>query len=322
MKLDTSNYKTIIGYGIGEYYERHKREILQAVKPDYLCDRKWDDTELKEYDGIPVIQRTQMDSMEKLLVVIMVGNRWQEDSIRDSLLEVDADIVCISEFFSEKTVITGKELKEKYKTGRYEDVRGNTILFDGTISDHITVCFMGEGNVLRVEKSVAVISLWIQFGSYGSCTIGAGTELLGDSFYVSGAELTVGRDCLFADDVTVRTHDGHHIFALDTKERVNEPQDVRIGNQVWIAHGVTLLGGAQIGDGSVVGTGSVTSRVFGDHLIVAGCPARVIRENICWSRDSQEYCNRREFRECIDQTAIKYLRETERENDKRYHTGL
>lgn len=105
----------------------------------------------------------------------------------------------------------------------------------------------------------------------------------------------------------MRTHDGHHIFDLSTKKRINLPQDVVIGNQVWIAYGATLLGGAQIGDGSVVGAGSITSSEFGDHTVIAGSPAKIIRENICWSKDSEEKCNHQEFGECFDQTALKYL---------------
>ena len=107
-------------------------------------------------------------------------------------------------------------------------------------------------------------------------------------FFVSRAKLIIGKDCLFAANVTVRTHDGHHIFDLITKKRLNTSQDIVIGNQVWIVYGVTLLGGAKIGDDSVVGTGSITSSEFGEHLVIAGSPAKIIQENICWSKDSEE----------------------------------
>lgn len=306
MKLNTSNYKAVIGYGVGEYYEQHKTQILQVVKLDYLVDRKWDNTTQKEYDGIAVIQREKICSMGNVLIIIMTCSKWQQESIKNNLLDVDADIVCISEILTREKVITGKELKEKYD-GKYEDDWKNIIWFDKTISDNITIYFRGEHNVLTIEKDVAVIHLQILFGSYGSCSIGARTELLGDNFFVSGAKLVIGRDCLFAANVTLRTHDGHHIFDLFTKKRINVPQDIVIGNQVWIAYGATLLGGARIGNGSVIGAGSITSSEFGDHTVIAGSPAKIIRENICWSKDSEEKCNHQEFGECFDQTALKYL---------------
>lgn len=307
MKYDTSNYKVVIGYGVGEYYELHKTQIKQIVKLDYLCDRKWDNTTQKEYDGIAVIPREQMRSMGKILIVIMVCNKWQQESIKNNLSDIDADVLCISEIIVEEKAITGKELKEKYISGKYKDEWENVIWFDETISDNIKIYFRGKHNVLTIERDVAITQLQILFGNYGSCRIGSRTELLGDNFFVSGASLIIGKDCLLAADVTIRTHDGHHIFDLSTKKRLNVPQDIVIGNQVWIAYGATLLGGARIGDGSVVGTGSVTSSEFGDHLIIAGSPAKVIREHICWSKDSEEQCNHQKFGECISQTALRYL---------------
>ena len=276
------------------------------VKLDYLVDRKWDNTTQKEYDGIAVIQREKICSMGNVLIIIMTCSKCQQESIKNNLLDVDADIVCISEILTREKAITGKELKEKYD-GKYEDDWKNIIWFDKTISDNITIYFRGEHNVLTIEKDVAVIHLQILFGSYGSCSIGARTELLGDNFFVSGAKLVIGRDCLFAANVTLRTHDGHHIFDLFTKKGINIPQDIVIGNQVWIAYGATLLGGARIGNGSVIGAGSITSSEFGDHTVIAGSPAKIIRENICWSKDSEEKCNHQEFGECFDQTALKYL---------------
>ena len=276
------------------------------VKLDYLVDRKWDNTTQKEYDGIAVIQREKICSMGNVLIIIMTCSKCQQESIKNNLLDVDADVVCISEILTREKAITGKELKEKYD-GKYEDDWKNIIWFDKTISDNITIYFRGEHNVLMIEKDVAVIHLQILFGSYGSCRIGARTELLGDNFFVSGAKLVIGRDCLFAANVTLRTHDGHHIFDLFTKKGINVPQDIVIGNQVWIAYGATLLGGARIGNGSVIGAGSITSSEFGDHTVIAGSPAKIIRENICWSKDSEEKCNHQEFGECFDQTALKYL---------------
>lgn len=34
-------YKNIVGYGIGQYYETVKEELFHCVKLTYLCDKKW-----------------------------------------------------------------------------------------------------------------------------------------------------------------------------------------------------------------------------------------------------------------------------------------
>jgi acetyltransferase-like isoleucine patch superfamily enzyme len=45
---------------------------------------------------------------------------------------------------------------------------------------------------------------------------------------------------------------------------------------------VTVLGGVTVGDGAVVAAGSVVSADVPERSIVAGNPARVVRENVSW----------------------------------------
>ena len=50
-----------------------------------------------------------------------------------------------------------------------------------------------------------------------------------------------------------------------------------IGNDVWIAHGATILPGALVGDGSVVSAGSVVKGEIPPGSLAIGNPARSIR---------------------------------------------
>ena len=54
--------------------------------------------------------------------------------------------------------------------------------------------------------------------------------------------------------------------------------EVTIGHHVWVAAGVTVLPGVELSDGCVVGAGSVVLRSVGPKKIVAGNPARVVRD--------------------------------------------
>ncbi|MGS1096886.1 DapH/DapD/GlmU-related protein [Aquamicrobium terrae] len=53
---------------------------------------------------------------------------------------------------------------------------------------------------------------------------------------------------------------------------------VHIGHDTWIGHGVTILPGVTIGDGAVVGAGAVVTKDVAPYTIVAGVPARLVRE--------------------------------------------
>lgn len=53
-----------------------------------------------------------------------------------------------------------------------------------------------------------------------------------------------------------------------------------IGNSVYIATGSKLLGKIKIGDGAVIGANSVCTHDVPERCMVAGIPARIIKENI------------------------------------------
>ena len=57
---------------------------------------------------------------------------------------------------------------------------------------------------------------------------------------------------------------------------------VAIGNNVWIGCKAIILKGVTIGEGAVVAAGSVVTKDVAPFTLVAGNPARVIREVKGW----------------------------------------
>ena len=53
---------------------------------------------------------------------------------------------------------------------------------------------------------------------------------------------------------------------------------VTIGNDVWIGHGAVIMPGVNIGDGAVIGANAVVTRDVAPYAIVAGVPARRIKD--------------------------------------------
>lgn len=305
--LKDKEYSEIVGYGIGQYYEKTKTALSKIVQLDYLCDRKWDNGAKEKYDDIPLIRRADLKKLKKCLVIIFTSSSWIYKSIKGDLDALGVAYIHVDEILGKNCDLDGKLLKEKFPDGKYVDKRGNKIFFDRSLSDNVTVKFQGSENILRIGKNVSVGNLHITFGNKGFVSIDQNTEIIGAEFYVSDAKIQVGKDCLFASQIILRTHDSHHIFDIHTHERLNYAKDISIGNNVWIAYRATLLGGARIGTGSVVGTCAVTSGQFEDHLVIAGAPAKIIKENICWSRDDTSYFNRDSLEECISREAINYV---------------
>lgn len=59
-------------------------------------------------------------------------------------------------------------------------------------------------------------------------------------------------------------------------------QPVVLGDRVWIGAGAIILPGVIVGDGAVVAAGSVVTADVPSQTVVAGNPARVIREKVTW----------------------------------------
>ena len=101
-----------------------------------------------------------------------------------------------------------------------------------------------------------------------------------------GARISIGEDCMFSYDVDVRCSDSHAIYDVDTRQRINPPAPVIIGNHVWVGTRATLLKGARIADGSIVAATATVTRVVDEpNVILAGSPAAIVRRNIYWTRE-------------------------------------
>lgn len=99
------------------------------------------------------------------------------------------------------------------------------------------------------------------------------------------SRVTIGEDCMFANDIDIRTGDSHSIIDPPSGKRLNPAADVVIEDHVWIAPHVVVLKGVHIGRDSVVATGAVVTKSFGSGIIIGGNPASVIKSGISWKRE-------------------------------------
>ncbi len=101
-----------------------------------------------------------------------------------------------------------------------------------------------------------------------------------------GSQIKIGRDCMFANDIDVRTGDSHSIILQQSNERINYAEDIFIADHVWIAAHTILLKGSSIPENSVVASGSVVTKRFETKgIIIGGNPAKQLREGITWTRE-------------------------------------
>ncbi|HZP59183.1 MAG TPA: acyltransferase [Opitutaceae bacterium] len=122
------------------------------------------------------------------------------------------------------------------------------------------VLLEGWGGRIAIERDVFLGPYCVIYG-HGGVDIGPET-------------LISMHCCILSSDHTLPTS----AVAIRTQPDVLKP--TRIGRDVWLGAGVTVLGGVTIGDGCVVGAGAVVSRDLPPFSVALGVPARVVRQRL------------------------------------------
>lgn len=146
----------------------------------------------------------------------------------------------------------------------------------------------GGGSVAVGDDSI--IHAKVSFDSAG------GKVTIGDRCYIGHSDIvchtavSLGNDVVISWGVTIVDHNSHSIdwqfrkgdildWAAGRKDWSNvRISPVKIEDRVWIGFNAIILKGLTIGEGAVVAAGSVVSKDVAPYTVVAGNPARVVRE--------------------------------------------
>jgi acetyltransferase-like isoleucine patch superfamily enzyme len=105
-------------------------------------------------------------------------------------------------------------------------------------------------------------------GSY--CIILPGVRI------AAATSIRVGDNCMFATNCYLTDADWHDLY--DRTDAPGKTRPIVLGNNVWIGDGALVGKGVSIGDNSVIGARSVVTRDVPANTIVAGNPARVVKQ--------------------------------------------
>ncbi len=171
----------------------------------------------------------------------------------------------------------------------------NRIPFPGMIR-------IGDSSVGIFDRSLrSVLNVHGELVFNGSANIGRGSSLsigpnakliLGNKFKITakssiissgGKSVIIGENCVLSWGIQIINTDFHKILDKDTLEIINSPNDIVIGDHVWIGLGVTILKGVILPSNCVVAANStVTACFIAENSIYAGTPAKLVKSNIDW----------------------------------------
>jgi maltose O-acetyltransferase len=107
--------------------------------------------------------------------------------------------------------------------------------------------------------------------------IGAGTFVNYDAVLLDVAPIEIGAACQLATRVQLLTAT-HPLDPGPRRAGWEAGAPITIGDNVWLGGGVIVCPGVTIGDDTVVGAGAVVTRDLPAGVLVAGVPARVLRQ--------------------------------------------
>lgn len=198
------------------------------------------------------------------------------------------------------------EIVYEDKSEFVNSIKGINIIFIGS-NNHIKISYKNRFNncmfkihsnnkIFFEESNYTVSNLIVFANSNTHLFVGKDFSCLECDMRLqeNNVGIEIGDNCMFSKEICFYPTDGHAIFDVDNNKVVNKGNIIKIGNHVWIGRRVSILKGANIAENCVVGLGSVVTKKFEQkNSIIAGYPAKIIKEGINWDRYTPEIYDRK-----------------------------
>ncbi len=170
--------------------------------------------------------------------------------------------------------------------------------------------FRGKNNILVCDNNIKIENSVLDFNGdnslvyicsdlnnnfnlviYNNSTLYVGKDVeMGCSVNLSLLEsrnLIIGDDCVIKNNVHISNSVGYSYYNSSSKDRLNFPMSVFIGDHVFLGDNAHILNGVKIGSGSIIGECSVIlpySKIP-SNVYLLGNPAKIIKNNVFFTKD-------------------------------------
>lgn len=149
-----------------------------------------------------------------------------------------------------------------------DNVHINALSFNGIkLGDHVSIA----------RDSILICTGIISHKGTG-ITIGDRTGINSRAYLAGQGGISIGDDVIIGPNVQIFS-ENHNFSDLEIiiKNQGFDRKGVIIGNNCWLGSNVIILAGVTIGNGCVIAAGSVVTKSMPQNSIIAGVPAKVIK---------------------------------------------
>lgn len=215
----------------------------------------------------------------------------------NTLFSLVAKLINLKYLFYNKCRVNGK--KNQILKGNNSIFRKVKILISGSnnylsigsrcIFRNVLIEINGNNNKIELGNSLNFMEKGYLLIEGDNCIIKIGDfSLFRDGSFFAGESNTrieIGPRN-FCGIVTFSTSDFHSVIDLSTNQRINLPGDIIVGDNNWMSNYVSVRKGAVIANNSIIAPYSIiTKRFEQSNVMLAGQTAKVIKENVFWSRE-------------------------------------
>ena len=131
-----------------------------------------------------------------------------------------------------------------------------------------------------------ILGCWMKYGEqhYTPSIIIGDNCNIGEYCHISSInKITIGNGLLTGRFVTINDNNHGELKIENQKipplmRPLTTKGEITIGDNVWIGDKATILSGVRIGNNVIVGANAVVTRDIPDNCVVAGIPAKIIKQ--------------------------------------------
>ena len=270
---NVQNYKVITILGIKFKFNRNKRRTIKIpiLEKILLYDK------IKGYNN---------------KIQTKINGKWHNLKTKSSKskFSINGDNNIVKFHFKTKSFPKGLDLT----------INGSNNIIDiykASFKDTYIQVYRDKNRLEIKEQDELIAGAHIILGYGGSMFIGrncelnnGGLELTVAGDYIKKHKMVIGNDTHIAKDTIIRTSYGQSLIDPVTMLPTDPPEDVIIGNHVWIMSRCIILKGSHIPNGCAIAANSLVNKKFEEeNLLLCGTPAKIMKRNIRWGAPYGKY---------------------------------